>query len=35
MHLPQPTHAKYSGLINDIERGQIKIPADSCEAARL
>jgi hypothetical protein len=26
MHLPQPTHAKYSGLLNDIKRGQIKIP---------
>ena len=26
MHLPQPTHAKYSGLLNDIQRGQIKIP---------
>ena len=26
MHLPQPTHANYSNLINDIERGQIKIP---------
>ena len=26
MQLPQPTHAKYSGLLNDIKRGQIKIP---------
>lgn len=26
MQLPQPTHAKYSNLINDIKRGQIKIP---------
>ena len=26
MKLPQPTHANYSNLINDISRGQIKIP---------
>lgn len=26
MQLPQPTHAKYAGLLNDIKRGQIKIP---------
>lgn len=26
MKLPQPTHARYSNLINDISRGQIKIP---------
>jgi hypothetical protein len=26
MQLPQPTHAKYSNLINDIKAGQIKIP---------
>ena len=26
MQLPQPTHANYSNLINDISRGQIKIP---------
>jgi hypothetical protein len=26
MHLPQPTHAKYSALLHDIKRGQIKIP---------
>jgi len=26
MRLPQPTHAKYSNLLTDIERGQIKIP---------
>ena len=26
MQLPQPTHANYSDLINDISRGQIKIP---------
>ena len=26
MKLPQPTHANYSNLINDIRRGQIKIP---------
>ncbi len=26
MNLPQPTHAKYSNLLNDIKRGQIKIP---------
>lgn len=26
MQLPQPTHAKYSGLLSDIKRGQIKIP---------
>lgn len=26
MQLPQPTHATYSNLINDIRRGQIKIP---------
>ena len=26
MKLPQPTHAKYSDLISDISRGQIKIP---------
>ncbi len=26
MTLPQPTHASYSNLINDITRGQIKIP---------
>src|SRR4051794_13293828 len=26
MQLPQPTHAKYASLLNDIERGQIKIP---------
>ena len=26
MQLPQPTHAKYSGLLNDIKRGQVKIP---------
>ena len=26
MQLPQPTHAKYSALLSDIKRGQIKIP---------
>jgi len=26
MQLPQPTHAKYNGLITDIRRGNIKIP---------
>ena len=26
MQLPKPTHANYSGLLNDIKRGQIKIP---------
>jgi len=26
MKLPQPTHANYSNLINDISRGRIKIP---------
>lgn len=26
MQLPQPTHANYGNLINDISRGQIKIP---------
>ncbi len=26
MKLPQPTHANYNNLINDISRGQIKIP---------
>ena len=26
MQLPQPIHANYSNLINDISRGQIKIP---------
>jgi hypothetical protein len=26
MRLPQPTHLNYSGLVNDIERGTIKIP---------
>jgi uncharacterized protein with ParB-like and HNH nuclease domain len=26
MQLPQPTHAKYSGILNEIKRGQIKIP---------
>ena len=26
MQLPQPTHAKYSGFLTDIKRGQIKIP---------
>lgn len=26
MQLPQPTHAKYSALLNEIKRGQIKIP---------
>ena len=26
MKLPKPTHANYSNLVNDISRGQIKIP---------
>lgn len=26
MRLPQPTHLNYAGLLNDIERGRIKIP---------
>jgi uncharacterized protein with ParB-like and HNH nuclease domain len=26
MQLPQPTYSKYSGLLSDIQRGQIKIP---------
>ena len=26
MRLPQPTHLNYAGLLNDIDRGRIKIP---------
>jgi uncharacterized protein with ParB-like and HNH nuclease domain len=26
MNLPQPTNFSYSSLVNDIEKGEIKIP---------